>query len=175
MFCGWIFFRSEWRGVKSVYHPLVYRVEQVREVVERGGKLIRQKHNWMPFHRAVETGRLDRRTAEYVVRTGGDDDKWGEEVLRLPFSKALAYGLVKVVPLRHCLIEKLPRDKCIFAWSLFNSTLWLQNWMLIQPTPLNLSKLRWIGTLNKLWQGGRHRAIFFSEYNFKITNVDLLI
>ncbi|VDK34124.1 unnamed protein product [Taenia asiatica] len=107
--------KSEWRGVKSVYHPLVYRVEQVREVVERGGKLIRQKHNWMPFHRAVETGRLDRRTAEYVVRTGGDGDKWGEEVLRLPFSKALAYGLVKVVPLRHCLIEKLPRDKCIFA------------------------------------------------------------
>lgn len=107
--------KSEWRGVKSVYHPLVYRVEQVREVVERGEKLIRQKHKWMPFHRAIETGRLDRRTAEYVVRTGGDDDKWGEEVLRLPFAKALAYGLVKVVALRHCLIEKLPRDKCIFA------------------------------------------------------------
>ncbi|CDI98563.1 conserved hypothetical protein [Echinococcus multilocularis] len=107
--------KSEWRGVKSVYHPLVYRVEQVREVVERGEKLIRQKHKWMPFHQAIETGRLDRRTAEYVVRTAGDADKWGEEVLRLPFTKALAYGLVKVVALRHCLIEKLPRDKCIFA------------------------------------------------------------
>nr|CDS27531.1 conserved hypothetical protein [Hymenolepis microstoma] len=112
--------RSEWRGVKSMYHPLVYRIEQVREVIERDGKLIRQKHNWMPFHQAVERGRLDRRSAEYIVRApvakeSEDGRALGEEILRLPFAKALSYGLVKVVPLRHCLIEKLPRDKCIFA------------------------------------------------------------
>ncbi|VDL14803.1 unnamed protein product [Hymenolepis diminuta] len=112
--------KSEWRGVKSVYHPLVYRIEQVREVVERDGKLIRQKHNWMPFHQAVERGRLDRRSAEYIVRapvekSTEDGGALGEEILRLSFAKALAYGLVKVVPLRHCLIEKLPREKCIFA------------------------------------------------------------
>lgn len=105
--------------MKSIYHPLVYRIEQVREVIERDGKLIRQKHNWMPFHQAVETGRLDRRSAEYVVRApvGGDkgEGALGQEILRLSFAKALAYGLFKVVPLRHCLIEKLPREKCIFA------------------------------------------------------------
>ncbi|KAM7535066.1 hypothetical protein Aperf_G00000096827 [Anoplocephala perfoliata] len=111
--------KSEWRGVKSVYHPLVYRIEQVREVIERDGKLIRQKNKWMPFHQAVEAGRLDRRSAEYVVRAPlrGDEGEGalGQEILRLPFAKALAYGLFKVVPLRHCLIEKLPREKCIFA------------------------------------------------------------
>lgn len=112
--------KSEWRGVKSMYHPLVYRIEQVREVIERDGKLIRQKHNWIPFHQAVERGRLDRLSAEYIVRAPvvkgcEEEGALGEEILRLSFAKALSYGLVKVVPLRHCLIEKLPRDKCIFA------------------------------------------------------------
>uniref|UniRef100_A0A5K3F2Y4 Protein kinase domain-containing protein n=2 Tax=Mesocestoides corti TaxID=53468 RepID=A0A5K3F2Y4_MESCO len=101
--------KSEWRGVKSIYHPLVYRVEQVREVVERDGKLIRQKHKFMSFEKAVTLGIIDKKTAEFVIHTNG------EEVQRLPFVKALAYGLVKVVVLRHCLIEKLPRENCIFA------------------------------------------------------------
>lgn len=106
--------------MKSVYHPLVYRIEQVREVIERNGKLFRQKYNWMPFHEAIQRGRLDQRTAEYIVRApvskGREaEGELGEEILRLSFAKALAYGLVKVVPLRHCLIEKLPREKCIFA------------------------------------------------------------
>ncbi|VDO01050.1 unnamed protein product [Rodentolepis nana] len=63
---------------------------------------------------------MDRRSAEYIVRAPGGKGSEGEgalgdEILRLSFAKALSYGLVKVVPLRHCLIEKLPRDKCIFA------------------------------------------------------------
>ncbi len=103
------FSRSEWRGIKSTYHPLVYRVEQVREVIERDGKLIRQKRNPMSFQDALERGFIDKKTAEFIVIASG------EEIQRLSFAKALAYGLVKVVPLRLCLIEKLPREYCIFA------------------------------------------------------------
>ncbi len=63
----------------------------------------------MSFQDALERGFIDKKTAEFIVIASG------EEIQRLSFAKALAYGLVKVVPLRHCLIEKLPREYCIFA------------------------------------------------------------
>ncbi|VDK88150.1 unnamed protein product [Dibothriocephalus latus] len=107
---------SEYSKDKSLNHALVYRVEGILCPVRRSGSMTKAPERkdisdeWITFSRALKNGLIDKQTGDIFICEHSDPT-----VCRiLPFTKALELGLVKAVPLRHCLIERLPRPLCIF-------------------------------------------------------------
>nr|VZI31513.1 unnamed protein product [Spirometra erinaceieuropaei] len=101
---------------KSVNHSLVYRVEGILCPLRRRGSMAKgldgkqTKDEWITFSKALKNGLIDKQTGDIFICESDNPS-----VCRiLPFTKALALGLVKAVPLRHCLVKRLPRHLCIF-------------------------------------------------------------
>ncbi|VDL90457.1 unnamed protein product [Schistocephalus solidus] len=107
---------EEYSKDKYGNHALVYRVEGILCPLHRRGSMAKAldgketTEKWVTFSKALKNGLIDKQTGDIFIC-----EKNHPSVYRiLPFTKALALGMVKAVPLRHCLIERLPRPLCIF-------------------------------------------------------------